>query len=100
MFSTGADIMWDEIAAAAWIDPSIITKSETRYMSVDIDHGAGYGNTLTWSTSGTHRPETQTGGNPVRSGPREVLPHVRESHEGAYAALSAALALQVANGIQ
>ena len=49
----------DELAAAAWIDPSIITKSETRYMGVDIDRGAGYGNTLTWSTSGTHRPETQ-----------------------------------------
>jgi purine nucleosidase len=40
--------MWDELAAAAWIDPSIIGKRETRYMSVDIDHGAGYGNTLTW----------------------------------------------------
>jgi inosine-uridine nucleoside N-ribohydrolase len=41
--------MWDELAAAAWIDPSIITKRETRYMSVDLDPGAGYGNTLTWS---------------------------------------------------
>jgi purine nucleosidase len=48
MFTPGADIMWDEIAAAAWIDPSLITKSETRYMSVDLSHGAGYGNTLTW----------------------------------------------------
>lgn len=44
----GFDFMWDELAAAAWIEPGIITKSETRYMSVDIDHGAGYGNTLTW----------------------------------------------------
>ncbi len=59
MFSPGADIMWDELAAAAWIDPSIITKSEIRYMSVDIDRGAGYGNTLTWSTSESHHPETQ-----------------------------------------
>ena len=42
----GNDYMWDELAAAAWIDPSLITKRETRYMSVDIDHGAGYGNTL------------------------------------------------------
>jgi inosine-uridine nucleoside N-ribohydrolase len=41
--------MWDELAAAAWLDPSIITKQETRYLSVDIDHGAGYGNTLTWT---------------------------------------------------
>jgi hypothetical protein len=30
------------------MDPTIITKSETRYMSVDVDHGPGYGNTLTW----------------------------------------------------
>jgi purine nucleosidase len=45
----GADYMWDELAAAAWIDPSLITKTETLYMDVDVDHGAGYGNTLTWS---------------------------------------------------
>jgi purine nucleosidase len=45
----GADIMWDELAAAAWIDPSIITGRETRYMDVDLDKGAGYGNTLTWT---------------------------------------------------
>jgi len=45
----GADFMWDELAAAAWLDPAIITKRERRYMSVDIDHSAGYGNTLTWS---------------------------------------------------
>jgi len=49
LYNPGADIMWDELAAAAWIDPTIITKKETRYMSVDLDHGAGYGNTLTWS---------------------------------------------------
>jgi purine nucleosidase len=49
MYSPGADIMWDELAAAAWLDPSLITKSETRYMSVDLDRGPGYGNTLTWS---------------------------------------------------
>jgi purine nucleosidase len=44
----GGSYMWDELAAAAWIDPTLITKKVTRYMSVDIDHGAGYGNTLTW----------------------------------------------------
>jgi purine nucleosidase len=44
----GNDYMWDELAAAAWIDPSIITRKETRFMSVDIDHGFGYGNTITW----------------------------------------------------
>jgi purine nucleosidase len=51
MFSPGADIMWDELAAAAWIDPTLITKRETRFMEVDLGRGAGYGNTLTWSES-------------------------------------------------
>ena len=45
----GGEYMWDELAAAAWIDPTLITKRETRYMSIDLDRGAGYGNTLTWS---------------------------------------------------
>jgi purine nucleosidase len=44
----GADFMWDELAAAAWIDPSIITKRDVRFMAVDTEHGASYGNTLTW----------------------------------------------------
>ncbi len=44
----GGEYMWDELAAAAWIDPSLITQRETRYMSVDLERGAGYGNTLTW----------------------------------------------------
>jgi purine nucleosidase len=44
----GGSYMWDELAAAAWIDPTLITRTERRYMSVDVDHGAGYGNTLTW----------------------------------------------------
>jgi purine nucleosidase len=45
----GNDYMWDELAAAAWIDPALITQKEMRYMSVDLDRGAGYGNTLTWT---------------------------------------------------
>src|SRR6201998_611037 len=59
MLSPGADIMWDELAAAAWIDPTIITRSETRYMSVDLDHGASYGNTLTWAWRENPRPGMQ-----------------------------------------
>jgi len=48
--SRGAEnFMWDELAAAAWIDPTIIVKRETRYMDVDIARGAAYGNTLTWT---------------------------------------------------
>jgi purine nucleosidase len=57
----GNDYMWDELAAAAWLDPSVITKQETRYWSVDIDHGASYGNTLTW----TDRDKPKSAGVPV-----------------------------------
>lgn len=45
----GADFMWDELAAAAWIDPSLITQKESRYLGVNLDKEAGYSNTLTWS---------------------------------------------------
>jgi inosine-uridine nucleoside N-ribohydrolase len=41
--------LWDELAAVAWLDPSIITKSRKLYIDVETDHGAGYGNTLTWT---------------------------------------------------
>ena len=41
--------LWDELAAAAWLDPSIITRKETRFMDIDLDRGAGYGNVLTWT---------------------------------------------------
>lgn len=40
---------WDELAAAAWLDPSIITKERVLYVDVNTDHGPGYGDTLTWS---------------------------------------------------
>lgn len=52
----GADYMWDELTAAAWLDPSLITRHETRYMGVDLDRGAGYGNTLIWSEQ--DKPQT------------------------------------------
>lgn len=42
------NILWDELAATAWLDPAIITKSKKLYMDVDIGHTAGYGNTLVW----------------------------------------------------
>lgn len=41
--------LWDELAAAAWLDPSIITKTHKLYMDVSTDHGASYGDTLVWS---------------------------------------------------
>ncbi len=49
--------LWDELAAAAWLNPSIITKTETRFMDIDINHGPNYGDTLTWSE--LDRPKVQ-----------------------------------------
>ena len=43
------DYMWDELAAAAWLDPGIITREEILYMDVDLDRGGEYGNVLTWT---------------------------------------------------
>lgn len=40
--------LWDELAAAAWLDPSLITREQVLLMDVDTSHGPGYGNTLTW----------------------------------------------------
>ena len=42
------EFLWDELAAAAWIDPGIITKEQMLAMDIDISHAAGYGNTLVW----------------------------------------------------
>lgn len=42
------EFLWDELAAAAWLDPGIITKEEMLAMDIDISHAAGYGNTLVW----------------------------------------------------
>jgi purine nucleosidase len=41
--------LWDELAAVAWLDPSIITKTHKIYMDVSVDHGASYGDTLVWT---------------------------------------------------
>ena len=41
--------LWDELASLAWLDPSIITAKDTRYLDVDLNRGAGYGDTLSWT---------------------------------------------------
>ena len=33
------EYLWDELAVAAWLDPSLITKEEQLYMDIDISHG-------------------------------------------------------------
>jgi inosine-uridine nucleoside N-ribohydrolase len=41
--------LWDEFAACAWLDPTLITKEEPIYMDIDLSRGPSYGNTLTWT---------------------------------------------------
>jgi inosine-uridine nucleoside N-ribohydrolase len=48
-YATARYYMWDEVAACAWLDPTIITKTRDVYMDVDLSRGASYGNTLTWA---------------------------------------------------
>ena len=40
--------MWDELAVAVWLDPSIVTRGTTLLVDVDTSFTAGYGNTLSW----------------------------------------------------
>ena len=49
------EYLWDELAAVAWVDPSVITKEVTLYMDMDISHTAGYGNTTGLDGGGTCR---------------------------------------------
>ena len=41
--------LWDELAAVAWLDPGIITKTETRFVDVNLDRGGNRGDVLSWS---------------------------------------------------
>jgi len=41
--------LWDELAACAWLDPSLITRESQAYMDIDLSHGPSYGDTLTWT---------------------------------------------------
>ena len=43
--------LWDELEAAALIDPKIITKERTLYVDVDTTRGPNYGDTLTWTAA-------------------------------------------------
>lgn len=40
--------LWDEIAAAVWLDPTIVTDRATLYVDYDTQFGPGYGDTLSW----------------------------------------------------
>jgi purine nucleosidase len=43
------DYLWDELAAAAWLNPSLITRERYVYIDVSLDKGISYGDTIVWS---------------------------------------------------
>ena len=43
------EYLWDELAAAAWLDPSLITRERYVYMDVSLDKGVSYGDTEVWT---------------------------------------------------
>ena len=44
--------MWDETAAAAWLEPALVRRSDRLAMDIAIDHGSAYGSTLSWAPGG------------------------------------------------
>lgn len=47
MFEPGFPL-WDEIAAAVWIDPSLVTRQESLFVDYNTQFGPNYGDTLSW----------------------------------------------------
>ncbi|QHN02532.1 nucleoside hydrolase [Granulicella sp. WH15] len=54
-YSEDRYFLWDELAAAAWLDPKIITGERQLYLDVDLSRGATYGDTLAWTAD--NKPE-------------------------------------------
>ena len=40
--------MWDEIAAAVWLDPSLVTEQNQLFIDFNTQFGASYGDMLSW----------------------------------------------------
>ncbi len=51
--------LWDELAAAALLDPKIITHEDLLYVDVDTSSGPTYGDTLTWTAASKPRLDLQ-----------------------------------------
>lgn len=51
--------MWDEIAAAVWLDPALVTDQQHLWFDFDTQFGPGYGDMLTWHDA--YRPGLDEG---------------------------------------
>ena len=47
--------LWDETAAAVWLDPSLVTDQESLFVDFNTQFGAGYGDMLSWRDG--YRPD-------------------------------------------
>ncbi len=47
--------MWDELASAVWLDPTLIRHAETLYVDTNTEFGPGYGDILSWAPG--YQPE-------------------------------------------
>jgi purine nucleosidase len=47
--------LWDETAAAVWLDPTIVTEKQTLFVDYNTQFGPGYGDLLSWSAG--YQPE-------------------------------------------
>lgn len=52
-------LMYDQIAVISMLDPSIVTRSESMWIDVEIDHGPLYGTTLFWGEERMPPPEAR-----------------------------------------
>ena len=59
--------MWDEVAAATWIDESLVTGFEELFLDIDLDRGATLGDTLSW------KPGSEPGGGERRARVQRAL---------------------------
>jgi inosine-uridine nucleoside N-ribohydrolase len=55
-YSSERYYLWDELTAAAWLDPAIIRGERRLYLDVDTAHTATYGDTLAWTAN--NKPDT------------------------------------------
>ncbi|WP_298289964.1 nucleoside hydrolase [Novosphingobium sp.] len=51
--------MWDEIAAAVWLDPSLVTRQQRLWYDFNVQFGPSYGDMLTWNDA--YRPGLDEG---------------------------------------
>lgn len=59
VFDAGSHLPVGRTRRRAWLDPSLITDERLVYMDMNLDRGAGYGDTLTWSERGRPALEMQ-----------------------------------------